>query len=69
MIKRKKPPPALLNKWIGLVVTSNSGLLMSSEKHARKQADTHELQQIRGLSQFRDGFTEETLEKLHRKIS
>ena len=42
---------------------------MNSEKHARKHADTHELQQARCISQLRDGFTEETLQKLDRKIS
>lgn len=41
---------------------------MSMEIYTRKQADTHELQQARCLSQLRDGFTEETLEKLDRKI-
>lgn len=42
---------------------------MSHEKHVRKQADAHELQQARCLSKLRDGFTEETLQKLDRKIS
>lgn len=42
---------------------------MSSKKHTRKQADTHELQQSRCLSQFRGGFTEETLQKIDRKTS
>jgi len=42
---------------------------MSSEKHARTQADTHELQQARCLSQLRDGFTEETLQKLDRNVN
>lgn len=42
---------------------------MSHEKHVRKQVDAHELQQARCLSKLKDGFTEETLQKLDRKIS
>lgn len=51
---------------------SKWGLLLSSEKHARKQANTQVLQQISlptSLSQIIDGFIEETLQKLDRKTS
>lgn len=48
---------------------SIQGLLTSSEKHKRKQTDTHELQQARYLSQLRDGFAEKTLQKLDKKTS
>lgn len=59
---KKRNPPSLI-QGIGLVVRSKQGLRMSTEKQARKKTGTHELQQVRCLSQFRDGFDEETIQK------